>query len=86
MSHDQSSGSQSVVYSISLEVWGNANHLELNSAVAQGMRSLHNSSLFSCDNEDTDSVAKAESGQLSLRLPLGRVLRVDGLVVPAGCN
>ena len=25
------------------------------------MRSLHNSSLFSCGNEDTDSVAKAES-------------------------
>ena len=86
MSHSQEKGGEEVVDPYEsdastidkFEVGGNAIHPEFNSAVAQGMRSRHTSSLFSCDMDDTDSVAKARrQSQLSLRLPLGRVLRAD---------
>ena len=86
MSHSQEKGGEEVEdpYEsdastiVKFEVGGNAIYPEFNSAVAQGMRSRHTFSLFSCDMDDTDSVAKARrQSQLSLRLPLGRVLRAD---------
>ena len=40
---------------------GNANHLDLNSFVAHGMRSLDNSCLFSGDIDDVEIDSKAES-------------------------